>query len=108
MNQALDCTHVTLIARFKCFRFAATAAKFVAGGSVCDRKHDFRACFVPQGLRDKGNHVLVVEHEASVIRAADHIIEIGPAAGASGGHLVFQGTPVRGALPTRLTRCALD
>lgn len=50
---------------------------------------------VLQGLRDKGNHVLVVEHEASVIRAADHIIEIGPAAGASGGHLVFQGTPVR-------------
>jgi len=47
-------------------------------------------------LRNKGNHVLVVEHEAAVIRAADHIIEIGPHAGARGGRLVFQGTPVRG------------
>ena len=36
---------------------------------------------------------MVVEHEESVIRAADHLIEIGPAAGQRGGDLVFQGSP---------------
>ena len=43
-------------------------------------------------LRDAGNTVVVVEHEASVIRAADQIIELGPGHGESGGHIVFQGT----------------
>ena len=44
-------------------------------------------------LRDKGNSVLVVEHDPAVIAAADHVLEIGPGAGAEGGSLVFQGTP---------------
>ena len=43
-------------------------------------------------LRDDGNHVLVVEHDPAVMERADHVIEIGPAAGAGGGRLVFQGT----------------
>lgn len=43
-------------------------------------------------LRDAGNTVVVVEHEASVMRAADQIIDLGPGHGATGGHLVFQGT----------------
>lgn len=43
-------------------------------------------------LRDEGNTVVVVEHEASVMRAADQIIDLGPGHGASGGHVVFQGT----------------
>ncbi|HEY3914120.1 MAG TPA: excinuclease ABC subunit UvrA, partial [Verrucomicrobiae bacterium] len=43
-------------------------------------------------LRDTGNTVVVVEHEASVMRAADQIIELGPGHGESGGELVFQGT----------------
>jgi len=42
-------------------------------------------------LRDAGNTVVVVEHEASVMRAADQIIDLGPGHGATGGHLVFQG-----------------
>ena len=42
-------------------------------------------------LRDAGNTVVVVEHEAAVMRAADQIIDIGPGHGATGGHLVFQG-----------------
>jgi excinuclease ABC subunit A len=42
-------------------------------------------------LRDLGNTVIVVEHEEEVMRAADQIIDIGPEAGAGGGHLVFQG-----------------
>ena len=42
-------------------------------------------------LRDKGNTLLVVEHEESIIRSADHLIDIGPGRGASGGELVFAG-----------------
>jgi len=45
-----------------------------------------------QQLRDLGNTVVVVEHEASVIRAANQIIDLGPGHGESGGQLVFQGT----------------
>lgn len=44
-------------------------------------------------LTGQGNTVVVVEHDESVIRAADHVIEIGPEPGIRGGHLVFQGTP---------------
>jgi excinuclease UvrABC ATPase subunit len=44
-----------------------------------------------QRLRDSGNSVLVVEHDPAVMEIADQIIEIGPAAGADGGRLVFQG-----------------
>jgi len=44
-------------------------------------------------LRDRGNTVVVVEHEESMIRAADQIVEIGPGAGERGGRIVFQGTP---------------
>jgi excinuclease ABC subunit A len=43
-------------------------------------------------LRDAGNTVAVVEHEAGVMRAADQIIDLGPGHGASGGRVVFQGT----------------
>jgi excinuclease ABC subunit A len=43
-------------------------------------------------LRDAGNTVVVVEHEASVMRAADQIVELGPGHGESGGDVVFQGT----------------
>jgi len=44
-----------------------------------------------QQLRDAGNTVVVVEHEASVMRAADQIVDLGPGHGAAGGHVVFQG-----------------
>ena len=43
-------------------------------------------------LRDIGNTVLVVEHDAEMMRAADFILDLGPGAGESGGHLVYQGT----------------
>ena len=46
---------------------------------------------VLKGLRDKGNTLLVVEHEEAVIRSADNLIEIGPGRGELGGKLVFQG-----------------
>lgn len=43
-------------------------------------------------LRDKGNTVIVVEHDPDVIRIADHIVDVGPRAGAAGGEIVFTGT----------------
>jgi excinuclease ABC subunit A len=45
-----------------------------------------------QKLRDIGNSVVVVEHDAATIRAADHVIEMGPGPGAYGGEVVAQGT----------------
>jgi excinuclease ABC subunit A len=51
-----------------------------------------RLVSVLESLRDMGNTVIVVEHEEEVMRAADHLIDIGPDAGTLGGHLVFQGT----------------
>jgi len=44
-------------------------------------------------LRDIGNTVIVVEHDEDAIRAADHVIDIGPGAGVHGGRIVAQGTP---------------
>lgn len=44
-------------------------------------------------LRNLGNTVLVVEHDEETIRHADHVIDLGPGAGAHGGQLVAQGTP---------------
>ncbi|MBU8542076.1 MULTISPECIES: excinuclease ABC subunit UvrA [Roseomonadaceae] len=44
-------------------------------------------------LRDIGNTVLVVEHDEDAIRSADHLIDIGPAAGKGGGRIIAQGTP---------------
>ena len=45
---------------------------------------------VMEDLRDKGNTVVVVEHEESVMRACDHLIDLGPAAGEHGGHIVAE------------------
>src|SRR5664280_1044076 len=43
-------------------------------------------------LRDKGNTVLVVEHEPEVIEMADHVVDLGPGAGSDGGTVCFEGT----------------
>ncbi len=43
-------------------------------------------------LRDKGNTVLVVEHEPEAIAIADHVVDLGPGAGTAGGEVVFEGT----------------
>jgi excinuclease UvrABC ATPase subunit len=43
-------------------------------------------------LRDKGNTVLVVEHKPETIAIADHVVDLGPGAGAGGGRVVFEGT----------------
>jgi excinuclease ABC subunit A len=44
-------------------------------------------------LRDLGNTVIVVEHDEGTMRAADHLVDLGPGAGEHGGHLVAAGTP---------------
>jgi excinuclease ABC subunit A len=46
-----------------------------------------------RSLRDRGNTVVVVEHDPAVIAAADHVVELGPGAGAEGGRIVAAGPP---------------
>ncbi|CAN5570778.1 hypothetical protein BH10ACT11_BH10ACT11_03890 [soil metagenome] len=46
-------------------------------------------------LRDIGNTVIVVEHDEGTIRAADHVVDLGPAAGEHGGEVVAEGTPAQ-------------
>ncbi len=46
-----------------------------------------------KGLRDLGNSVLVVEHDEEAILTADHVIDLGPAAGVHGGEIIAEGTP---------------
>ena len=56
-------------------------------------------------LRDRGNTVLVVEHDADTIRIADELIELGPGAGTEGGRILFQGSPAECAkLPPSASR----
>ncbi|MGB0374647.1 MAG: excinuclease ABC subunit UvrA [Opitutales bacterium] len=45
------------------------------------------------GLRDRGNSVIVVEHDSEMMLAADHLIELGPEAGHAGGHITYEGKP---------------
>ncbi|MBA3945305.1 MAG: excinuclease ABC subunit UvrA, partial [Herpetosiphonaceae bacterium] len=45
-----------------------------------------------QKLRDKGNTVIVVEHDPDVIKVADHVVDVGPFAGTRGGTIVFEGS----------------
>jgi len=52
----------------------------------------FRMVKLLQNLRDKGNTVLVVEHDKDIISIADEIIDIGPLAGSAGGEVMFQGS----------------
>ena len=51
-----------------------------------------RLIAIIRSLTDAGNTVVVVEHDEAMIRAADHVIEVGPEPGSRGGHIVFQGT----------------
>jgi excinuclease ABC subunit A len=42
---------------------------------------------------DKGNTIVVIEHNLDVIKSADHIIDLGPEGGDAGGEIIAQGTP---------------
>jgi len=48
---------------------------------------------VLQSLVDKGNTVLIIEHNPDIIKVADHIIDLGPEGGDDGGYLIAEGTP---------------
>ena len=52
----------------------------------------YRMTRLLQSLRDKGNTVLVVEHDKDVISVADEVIDVGPLAGKNGGNILFQGS----------------
>jgi len=67
----------------------------------------FRMVNLLRNLRDKGNTVLVVEHDKDIISAADEIIDIGPLAGNAGGIIVFQGSLENLMTSTSLTGRAL-
>ncbi len=51
-----------------------------------------RLIAIIRSLTDAGNTVVVVEHDEAMIRAADHVIEVGPQPGSRGGHIVYQGS----------------
>ncbi|HCE75725.1 MAG TPA: excinuclease ABC subunit UvrA [Dehalococcoidia bacterium] len=53
---------------------------------------DYRLINTLKGLRDVGNTVLIVEHDEAIMRAADHIVDLGPGAGEHGGEIVASGT----------------
>jgi excinuclease ABC subunit A len=53
---------------------------------------DYRLIHTMQRLRDLGNTIIVVEHDEAMMRAADHIIDMGPGAGEHGGYIVAAGT----------------
>lgn len=59
-----------------------------------------RLLSVLERLRDQQNTVVVVEHDANVIRRADHVISLGPGAGAEGGRIVYAG-PCEGLSPSQ-------
>ncbi|GAS93384.1 excinuclease ABC subunit A [Mycolicibacterium canariasense] len=59
-------------------------------------------------LRDKGNTVLVVEHKPEAIAVADHVVDLGPGAGAAGGEVVFEGTVAQLRKSATLTGRHLD
>ena len=51
-----------------------------------------RLIHILQELREIGNTIVVVEHDADVMHAADHLLDLGPGAGEHGGHVVYEGT----------------
>ncbi|MRR17150.1 MAG: excinuclease ABC subunit UvrA [Deltaproteobacteria bacterium] len=57
------------------------------------QKDNLRLIETLKTLRDMGNSVLVVEHDADMMLACDHIVDMGPGAGEQGGEVIFQGTP---------------
>ena len=63
-----------------------------ADRSACTRTTSQRMNDLLLQLRDKGNTVLVVEHKPETIAIADHVVDLGPGAGAGGGEVVFEGT----------------
>ena len=72
-------------------------------------RDNLRLIDILRQLRDQGNTVLVVEHDADMIKVADHIVDLGLGAGEQGGRVVFSGTldgaDARAALADRRSTC---
>lgn len=64
-----------------------------------------RLMFTLKKIRDQGNTVIVVEHDEDTILDADHVIDVGPDAGITGGNVVFEG-PVKGLLKSKNSKTA--
>lgn len=62
-----------------------------------------RLLTVLSGLKERGNSVLIVEHDPDIIRAADWVIDMGPLAGKNGGTVVFEGEPSKLATSSSVT-----
>ncbi len=65
----------------------STSPAWVCTRATCNRLNELL-----QQLRDRGNTVLVVEHDPDVIKVADHIVDVGPHAGSQGGQVMYEGT----------------
>ena len=70
-----------------------TAPNVVAEPSRSDRRRKLLQSLLR--LRDLGNTILVVEHDAETMLAADWLVDLGPGAGRHGGRIVAQGTPAQ-------------
>ena len=68
-------------------------------------RDNLRLIHTLERLRDSGNTVIVVEHDAETILHADHVVDFGPGAGELGGQVVFSGTP-RSCAPARASRAS--
>lgn len=68
-----------------------------------------RLISVIKNLRDLGNTIVIVEHDADIIRAADYLVDIGPLAGVNGGEIVYEGKPIsKGSVPPVKNSLTLD
>ena len=82
---------------FMAIRFFTPSSELAcASGSVLS-KHVYTT-YVKKSTKlnklvDRGNSVLVIEHNLDVIKVADHIIDLGPEGGSGGGEILFEGTP---------------
>ena len=72
--------------------------------SDCTRRDTGRLIRILEELRGLGNTIVVVEHDPDVMRAADHIVDLGPGAGEHGGQIVFEGPLREAAWPTATAR----
>ena len=96
LNQALSTLSGGELQRLKLASFLGEQKKIFIIDEPTDGLHPTdvaRLIALFRQMVQRGNSVFVIEHNTDVIRAADHLIELGPGAGENGGRLIFQGTP---------------